>query len=127
MPELTMEQMTATMRARQAELSDTLDKLQREVAEAMAPLEAENQRISRALAALDGAPAQQRRSRGAGRPRGSGKRADEALAIVKKNPGATTTEIAKQMGVKPNYLYRVLPTLADAGKVEKRGQGWHAK
>ena len=31
------------------------------------------------------------------------------------------------MGIKQNYLYRVMPGLADEGKVTKSGRGWHAK
>lgn len=59
-----------------------------------------------------------------GRPKGSGKRAAEALALVKANPGITIPEIAEKMGIKQNYLYRVLPGLAEAGLVVKEGQGW---
>jgi hypothetical protein len=29
------------------------------------------------------------------------------------------------MGIKPNYLYRVMPQLQKDGKVRKRGNGWH--
>ena len=47
-----------------------------------------------------------------GRPKGSGTRGSEALALVKQNPGITIPEIAEKMGVKQNYLYRVLPGLA---------------
>jgi hypothetical protein len=60
-----------------------------------------------------------------GRPRGSGTRANQALAIVKRRPGATIPEIAKEMGIKQNYLYRVMPTLQKERKVSKRGKGWH--
>jgi hypothetical protein len=31
------------------------------------------------------------------------------------------------MGIKQNYLYRVLPGLESEGKVKKSGRGWHAK
>jgi hypothetical protein len=31
------------------------------------------------------------------------------------------------MGIKQNYLYRVLPGLAKEGKLEKKGRGWHPK
>ena len=31
------------------------------------------------------------------------------------------------MGIKQNYLYRVLPGLRQEGKVVKRGRGWHPK
>ena len=29
------------------------------------------------------------------------------------------------MGIKPNYLYRVMPSLAADGQVKRRGKGWH--
>jgi hypothetical protein len=74
------------------------------------------------------------RSRGAGggtgrrgRPKGSGTRGAEALALVKGNPGITIPEIAEKMGIKQNYLYRVLPGLAEDGLVKKDGRGWHPK
>jgi hypothetical protein len=31
------------------------------------------------------------------------------------------------MGIKQNYLYRVLPGLEKEGKVRKEGRGWFAK
>jgi hypothetical protein len=62
-----------------------------------------------------------------GRPKGSGTRGAEALALVKASPGITIPEIAEKMGIKQNYLYRVLPGLADDGLVTKDGRGWHAK
>src|SRR5918997_4251735 len=41
--------------------------------------------------------------------------------------GITIPEIAEKMGIKQNYLYRVLPGLADDGLVVKDGGGWKAK
>lgn len=63
--------------------------------------------------------------RGRGRPKGSGKRAGEALEIVSENPGIEIPDIAEAMGIGPNYLYRVLPQLEEEGKVRKEGKGWH--
>lgn len=60
-----------------------------------------------------------------GRPKGSGSRANEAVALVTENPGITIPEIADRMGIKQNYLYRVLPGLAKDGRVKKEGRGWH--
>ena len=74
--------------------------------------------------------ARSRRSAGTGRrgrPRGSGTRALQTLEIVKSKPGITIPEIASAMGIKQNYLYRVLPGLEKDGKVVKRDRGWHAK
>ena len=62
-----------------------------------------------------------------GRPKGTGTRGAEALALVRSKPGITIPEIAEQMGIKQNYLYRVLPGLAEDGLVKKDGRGWHPK
>jgi CRP-like cAMP-binding protein len=62
-----------------------------------------------------------------GRPRGSGTRANQALELVKSRPGITIPELAEAMGIKQNYLYRVMPGLAEEGKVTKSGRGWHAR
>ena len=40
-------------------------------------------------------------------------------------PGITIPELAAKMGIKQNYLYRVLPGLQQEGKVTKQGRGWH--
>jgi CRP-like cAMP-binding protein len=133
--------------------ADFLDEKRREIGarlKELKPLVDEYQRLEAAAAALDGvptlmhatsatrrAPARSKagpaRRRDAthsgrrGRPKGSGTRGAEALAIVKHNPGITIPEIAEKMGIKQNYLYRVLPGLADDGLVVKQGRGWHPK
>ncbi len=76
-----------------------------------------------ATARKPGRPAKRR----AGRRKGSGTRAAEALALVKGQPGITIPELAAKMGIKQNYLYRVLPGLEAEKKVTKQGRGWHAK
>ncbi len=116
------------------------------------PLVDEYHRLEAAAAALDGLPAappsraparsprragtrapaparkpRDEQARRRGRPKGSGARAAQALALVKASPGITIPEIAKKMGIKQNYLYRVLPGLADDGLVVKDGRGWNAK
>jgi hypothetical protein len=80
------------------------------------------------------APAKPRRKaaratgrRRAGRRKGSGTRAAEVLSFVQGQPGITIPELAAKMGIKQNYLYRVLPGLQQEGKVTKRGRGWHPK
>jgi hypothetical protein len=60
-----------------------------------------------------------------GRPKGSGTRALQALELVRARPGITIPELAEAMGIKQNYLYRVMPTLAGEGQVVKSGRGWH--
>jgi hypothetical protein len=65
--------------------------------------------------------------RRAGRRKGSGTRAAEALSFVQGQPGITIPELAAKMGIKQNYLYRVLPGLEQEKKVSKQGRGWHPK
>jgi ribosomal protein S25 len=101
------------------------------------PLVDEFTQLEKAAAALAGvggakAPARKRRTSGSGgtrrrrgRPRGSGNRAKQALELVRARPGITITELADAMGIKANYLYRVMPTLQKEGKVKKRDKGWH--
>jgi hypothetical protein len=77
------------------------------------------------------APSRRRRQSatpsGRGRPKGSGKRAAQALELVTETPGITIPELAAKMGIKQNYLYRVLPGLAEDGHVVKDGRGWHPR
>jgi hypothetical protein len=68
------------------------------------------------------------RSKGkVGRRKGSGTRAAQALSFVQGQPGITIPELAAKMGIKQNYLYRVLPGLEQDGTLEKNGRGWHPK
>ena len=83
-------------------------------------------------AAASRAGASRRSSRGSsngrrGRPRGSGTRALQALELVRAQPGITIPQLAEAMNIKQNYLYRVMPTLAQEGKVVKSGRGWHSR
>jgi hypothetical protein len=57
--------------------------------------------------------------------RGSNTRATEALALVKAKPGITIPALAEALKIQPNYLYRVLPKLAEDGQVKRDGKGWH--
>jgi sugar-specific transcriptional regulator TrmB len=92
------------------------------------------EQASRALAGVRGQSSTRRRGgrrpaagrRRRGRPRGSGTRSIQALELVKAKPGITIRELADSMGIKANYLYRVMPTLEQEGKVTRRDGGWHA-
>ncbi len=48
-----------------------------------------------------------------------GSTADKAVAIIRETPGIGASEVAKQMGIKPNYLYRVLGDLEKVGTLKK--------
>jgi hypothetical protein len=104
------------------------------IRERIAELDAERGQLERALASLtDGREGR----RGPGRPRTPGRtpaggrrrrrgstRSDQAVKLVKANPGISASEIAKKMKIKPNYLYRVLAELEKQGKVRKDGRAY---
>jgi hypothetical protein len=76
--------------------------------------------------ATDGAAAKTRRAR-AGRPRGrrgGNTRSAQALELVRNRPGITIPQIAEELKIEPNYLYRVMPKLVSDGQVKRDGQGW---
>jgi hypothetical protein len=116
------------IQARLKELRPLVDEFHR--------LEAAERALSGMESSGDGAPAAPRRARRRsggsgsarrGRPRGTGTRAQEALKLVTERPGITIPEMAEAMGIKQNYLYRVMPTLAEEGRVTKSGRGWHLR
>jgi hypothetical protein len=132
-------------------MADFLDEKRREMQERLKelrPLVDEFHRLEAAVRALDGVGAPRAATGGAatttrrratggggsgsgsgngrrGRPRGSGTRGKQALELVRANPGVTIPELAEQMGIQQNYLYRVLPGLQKEGMVRKEGRGWH--
>ena len=134
-------------------MPDFLEEKRREIAnrlKELEPLVSEYERLRAALNALEGvtgngagaAPTRRRRSasrpaasrtggRNAssasgrrGRPPGSGTRSKEALELVRSTPGISIPQLADKMGIKQNYLYRVLPGLQKDGLVRKEGRGW---
>lgn len=70
-----------------------------------------------------------RAGRKPGRPRGrrgGNTRANQALELVRSQPGITIPQVAEALKIEPNYLYRVMPKLIEDGQVRREGQGWHA-
>jgi hypothetical protein len=79
--------------------------------------------------------------RGPGRPPGSGRktsarrptrrrsgtRRDQALELIRKNPGIGVADIAKRMGIRQNYLYRVTQELQKDRKIRRKDGGFHAR
>lgn len=57
-------------------------------------------------------------------PAPKGTRREQALAHIAKQPGITIPELAERMQIQQNYLYRLLPGLADDGEIRKDGRGW---
>jgi CRP-like cAMP-binding protein len=121
-------------------VSSAVDQAAALLKERITELEGELAKLQRALASLtEGREGR----RGPGRPRGSrsatgrtrtrtrrrrrgGTRADQAVGLIKANPGITASEIARQMKIQPNYMYRVLGDLQKDGKVKKSGRKYTA-
>lgn len=62
-----------------------------------------------------------------GRPKGTGQRDKDVLDVLKfADKPMSVNEIAERIGIKPNYLYRVLPELERQGKVLKQEKQWVA-
>src|SRR3954447_24093354 len=121
-------------------MTDFLDEKRKEIESRLRelrPLVDEFNRLEQASQALAGvggqAPSRKRGARRTtasgrrrrGRPRGSGTRSIQAFELVKGQPGITIPELAAAMKIKANYLYRVMPTLEQEGKVKRRNGGWH--
>lgn len=126
-------------------MADFLEAKVREIEERLQelqPLIEEFHRLEAASAALNGvgaaggaAPPRRRpspaangtarRGRARGGRGGENTRAAQTVELVRTQPGITIPELASHMGIKPNYLYRVLPQLADEGKLRRDGKGWH--
>ena len=60
------------------------------------------------------------------RTRAGGTRADDAVKVIKANPGITIPELAEKLKIRPNYLYRVTGQLQKERRIKKRGRGFHA-
>jgi hypothetical protein len=105
------------------------------------PLYEEYLKLEKAQEALAGMDQPRRRGRPPGstnrpaggngrrrrRRRSGGTRGDQALAVVRQNPGITVSELGDQLGVtQKNYLYRVMANLQEDGAVRKEGRGFHA-
>jgi transposase-like protein len=123
--------------------TNVLDEAKGLVENRLAELDEERKRLERALAELGGKATR----RAPGRPRGrkasastssstsstaatprrrrkrrGGTRADQAVGLIEKEPGISASDVAKQMKIKPNYLYRVLSDLEKEGRVKKQGR-----
>src|ERR687888_629700 len=96
-------------------VSNTVDQARTLLERRLRELDDERKQVEAALAGLGHTV-----RRGPGRPRTTGRgrrrrgstRADQAVRIIKANPGISVSELGKKMKLNhPNYLYRVLPEL----------------
>jgi len=118
---------------------DFLDSTVKEIDERLRSLKEEVRKLEAARAALAGTrrgpgrpPGTRARTRRTGRRpgrprgrRGGNTRANQALELVRTQPGITIPQLAESMKIQPNYLYRVMPRLVADGQIKRQGQGWH--
>ena len=110
-------------------VSNTVDQARTLLERRLRELDDERKQVEAALAGLGRSarrgPGRPRRRTPAGRRRGS-TRANQAVRIIKQNPGITVSELGRKMKLNhPNYLYRVLPDLQKEGRIKRKGQGYH--
>ncbi len=109
-----------------------VDSTVKEIDDRLRELRTEVAKLEAARSALAGrGPGRPRGSRSTrrrpGRPRGRRRgatRATQALELVRSRPGITIPEIATEIKIEPNYLYRVMPRLEQEGQIKRDGKGW---
>jgi hypothetical protein len=122
--------------------SKLIDQAKKLMEKRLAELDDERTGVERALAELGGKAARRgpdrSRGRGNGKPAGGkksksdqapkrrkrrgGTRADQAVALIQKEPGIGASNVAKKLKIKRNYIYRVLGDLEKEGRVKKDGR-----
>ncbi len=121
----TADRILTDLRRRRDELKPLVDELER-IEAAIAALEAANSGGSgnggsRSPAATGGGGSAPRRRR-RGRPRkGEPNRTDQFLELVRTG-GISIPAAAREMGIGPNYLYRIAGTLESEGTIKKQGR-----
>lgn len=127
-------------------MSDVLKETRALIEGRIAELRNERERLQSALSSLSGTSAPKRPGRPPGRPKAAvtssesapaapkrrkgrkrrgGTRADHAVALIEERPGISASEIARELKIKPNYLYRVLGDLEKQKRVKKSGRQYH--
>jgi hypothetical protein len=116
------------------------DDIKKLVEERLAELDQERAQLQKALSAFDdGGSSGRGRGSGRGRRKSTtsssprpgrrrrkgGTRSEHAEKAVTGHPGITASQIAEELKIKPNYVYRVMADLVKEGRVEKKGTGYY--
>jgi exonuclease VII small subunit len=96
-----------------------------EVERLVEPLQLEAERLGEAAAVFEDAGTLATTARRA--VRSAGTRTDQALATIAEHPGITVPELARTLGINTSYLYRVLPKLVEAHRINKHGRGYRIR
>jgi sugar-specific transcriptional regulator TrmB len=103
---------TDILRARIAELQEELEQLRRALAELGPPAGHGRSRVPRAQQPPRAHPKK-------------GTRVEQALAIIRAEPGITAKELASRLGIAPTAIYRTTAQLRQDGLIRKRGRALH--
>lgn len=129
-PRMTAATAAAFLTEKQAQIDARAAELEEELAQLRAASAALGQQLQGDPAGAPMARRPARRKRAAPPTRrttgpGATTRSQEALRLIGQTPGITVPQLADQMGIKKNYLYRVVPGLEEAGEVRRVGEhGW---
>jgi transposase-like protein len=115
-------------------MADTADRILTDLRrrrDELRPLVNELERIEAAIDALErantdgnGSTAASTPRRRRGRPRkGEANRTDQFLALVREG-GTSISAAAQELGIGPNYLYRIANTLQTEGTIRKEGRDY---
>jgi hypothetical protein len=121
-------------------MPDVLDEARRTIEKRINELEEELKSLRRALGKLgDGRRPSRRRSRRSSRQSRSparastdggrrlGKRQEQFLGVVKKNPGSQVAELSRSIGISPQQGYGIAESLRKRGRIKKQGKGYAIK
>ena len=111
-------------------VSNTVDQARTLLERRLRELDDERKQVEAALTGLGRSarrgPSRARRSNTTTRRRRGSTRANQAVRIIKQNPGITVSDLGRKMKLNhPNYLYRVLPDLQKEGRIKRKGKGYH--
>jgi IclR helix-turn-helix domain len=113
-------------------MPDTIDSARSLIEARLRQLDAEAERLGRALHSLGegrstkprGRPRRKASSRKAAKRAPRGQRRQQFLAALEKSPGAKASEIAKQLGISPNQAHTLARRLHKQKAIRRSGRGY---
>lgn len=113
-------------------MPDTIDSARSLIEARLRELDAEAERLRRALGSLGETRPSKRRGRsrrGAARRKATrraprGQRREQFLAALQQSPGARVTEIAKELGISPNQAHTLARRLRKDRLIHRSGKGY---
>jgi len=106
---------------------EVLDEARELVAKRLSELDEERQRLERALSELGTNGSTHKPRRRTAKRAKKGTVLTNALEVIQSHPdGISGSQIADELKMQPNYLYRLLKQAASAGQIRKDGRLYFA-